>query len=162
MSLIDIKKLSAELDKMIGQQKVEMDGMDKQIAANKNAKWTAFARDLEELQGVVDEIKCDRIYVPFATINGRDYDLGFTPFSSVALFWNNRQCIATGIVTRRTYEQWKNKECSAYYDMLMNVWPEVKDGFTKRFEEACVRGLKAKAEIANARYEKKLKEVADS
>ena len=162
MSLIDIKKLSAELDKMIGQQKAEMDGMDKQIAANKNAKWAAFARDLDELQSVVNEIKCGRIDVPFATIKGYKYRFNFEPFSSILVDLIDPRCIATRIVTRRTYEQWKNRECSEYYDMFMNVWPQVKDEFTRRFEEACVRGLKAKAEVANARYEKKLKEVADS
>jgi hypothetical protein len=155
MALIDIAKLSAELDKMIAVQEAEIKQIDAEIAANNEAKWKSLSEDLVACFEVFRKTGADNIYIPLFVYRGTVLELCFSSYGRVMIYYNRRNSISSNLRPQRSFEfnVTRSDNNKFHITELNNRWPEIRDRFMSDFESACVVALKQKAEAANAKYQ---------
>lgn len=172
MAMIDILKLNAELDEMIRRQDEETKSMNDAVLVAREDRHAEMMADLEELYEVLMEIGGEvmvmtdilspygaprrEYYIRLNSTYGREFGIFSGTTSYLIPFTFNS-----------SYQQKKNrvKRSSGLLpdvDKLVDEWAGQRDIFRRRFEEECVKLIKAKAAKANGRYEaakKKYEEV---
>lgn len=163
MSLIDIKKLNAELDKMITAQETEIKRINEETEADFALRWGKMVLDLRALDDCARELDMEI---------GDIYAGTMPPESSGVCWWDTLYYIFGGKTYRTTLVYGKNciGNIATRYNVysgdkrnrrtttILKYWENHKDKIHADFEAACIKALKQKAENANARYLAVLKE----
>lgn len=155
MALIDIVKLNAEIDKMIATQEWEIQNINNMVEVKERENFQCFIKAMEKYSETAEQIS-DGLLVYVGCYNDgygnmRSYDLQFYKRRHVLHVFKN-----TTIGDRY-------RECCVYYDAKEYIprivneiaawYAKNPDEFEKRFEDACIRVIKQKAEKANAKYQ---------
>ena len=172
MAMIDILKLNAELDAMIKRQDEETKSMNDAVLVAREDRHAEMMADLEEMYEVLMEIGGEvRVMTDIISTYGvprRKYciRLDSTHGREFGIFYGTSSYLIT-FTFHSSYQQKKNRverSCGLLPDVdkLVDEWAGQRDVFRRRFEEECVKLIKAKAAKANERYDaarKKYEEV---
>lgn len=165
MSLIDIRKLNAEIDQMIANQKVEIDDMREKANTAKAVRYMQFVTTLEEMSYIVRDLGANiRVYLG-------SFNNGYGSRKTYWLQFNGNSCRRIHIqysgnvnpaVTQATihidvaYPDLRDRITDQWnlIDQITEWWyaPENAASMRKQFEDACIKAIKEKAERANAEY----------
>lgn len=167
MSLIDIQKLNAELDKMITAQETEIKRINEEIEAGFVLRWEKMILDLRALDDCARELdmKIRDIYagtMPPESSGRCWWDTLYYTFGDK--FYNRplvygKNCTGdTGTIYLVCSDDERNRRTTT----ILKYWEKYKDKIHADFEAACIKALKQKAENANARYLAALKEKEKS
>lgn len=163
MSLIDLKKLNAELDQLIANQDAEIKAMKERRMEKLEKAFMWMITDLTELKLVFMELDIGRISVETQITwkeVGENYKIGFPKDSPSSVLLETDCCLAGRIWLEghwSTYEHFEAK-VSGDTESFVLQWCDQYPEFKKRFENECIKRIKEKAEKANARYEAARKE----
>lgn len=165
MAMIDILKLNAELDAMISRQDAEVTMLNHAVLAEREDRYAQMLADIEEMYEVMKELKgevkvktdikskygypADPYYIRINGTYGREYGV-----------YSGKDCWLGPVLFRHSYGEIKRKNAQDSWratltfdiDKIVDEWAGQRDVFRHRFEEECVKLIKAKAEKANARY----------
>ena len=174
MSLIDIRKLNAEIDTLIAKQKNEIADMNKQREKNYEEMFDEMVRDLSEMWAVPIEVKED-IWVE--TDIKSHYG---SPIANYRFRFERGKHVGIGVgdgcylgridLELDNYKDVKrmNNRSGAFaglhfdIDDIVSNWKSQRDVFERRLEEECIRSIKQKAETANANWEYARKELENA
>ena len=164
MNLIDIKKLNAEVDKMIAEQDVTISMINQRTESNWKALWEEMVEDMYKYIGYVNEIGCE--FTIDTDIQSIGYGKGAGNSSigfrkecshSVILYGNNGRCITAHLNLRREPDFTDSR-----IQHFLKNWQKQKLVFEQRFAEKCINEIREKAERANQRYEKAVRDLNES
>lgn len=163
MGLIDIAKLNAEVDKLIDAQNTEIKQMNSEMHRKTEEKWTAMVTDLIELQTVARQISGEQ--EPGITVP-TDICWGISEQPKITIIFNHYGMLSIGLTGgtyigqipyKGSYDYAKNHlrhgNWAVNLEYVVNKWRDQYPEFEKRFEDACIKYIKRKAEEANKRYE---------
>ena len=172
MAMIDILKLNAELDAMISRQDAEVTMLNHAVLAEREDRYAQMVADIEEMYMVMKELKGE---VKVATNIDSKYREKYViringTYGPEYGVYSGMSCWLGPVLLRHSYSEVKRKNerdswsatLTFDIDKIIDEWAGQRDVFRHRFEEECVKLIKAKAEKANARYEeakRKHKEV---
>lgn len=146
MAMIDILKLNAELDAMISRQDAEVTMLNHAILAEREDRYAQMVADIEEMYMVMKELKGEvEVYTNIDSKYREKYLIYINgTYGSDKFGWIGP------VPLQRSYSEMKQL---VNIDKIVDEWAGQRDVFRHRFEEECVKLIKAKAEKANARYE---------
>lgn len=181
MSLIDIRKLNAEVDALIAKQDDEVKKMKEKRESTLDELHMWMLTDLAEMAAIAKELIGSARYPmssfdvmtdifsqylsdPLTHMNQR-YVIRFEDCSSKVAVCLERGSYC-GRIDVNDSRGWNKRNLSnmsaglnADLDHIVQMWRDQFPAFKKRFEEACVNYIKRKAELANERYAKAEREV---
>lgn len=174
MGLIDIRKLNAEIDQMITNQKIEIKEMKEKRDQEYSEKYLWMVTDLIEMCAVADEFDED-IWV--ATEINSHYGC---PVEKYCIRFERGHHIGVGLQNGVTYlgrfdidndyEKEKRRNESRSWggglnfslDDIVKNWALQREKFERRFEEACLNAIRKKVEKANQNWEFARKELDEA
>lgn len=160
MGMIDIQKLNAEVEKMIASQQKEIEAYKAAALVAKEEKFYKFISDMAKYSADAKTISgVGSIFVGL-------YDDGYGNMRGYYVNFrkrNGRIVFSYSTTLGDTYDQFSvgyaanYKEIDSWYrgeilDNIADWYINNPDVFRQRFEEACIKAIKAKAEKANAAY----------
>lgn len=178
MSLIDLKKLNAEVDELIRRQDEEVKAMheERQIILDQAFMW--MVTDLVELNAIAgevleygDEMRVETEIKSHYGSPTENYGINFNKANKSHVYMDVGVncyvgCVRCDETHRSSYE--RNKKnlhdlyLSADLDGILREWRKQYPIFKQRFEEECLKEIKRKAERANARYESARRELDET
>lgn len=174
MSLIDIRKLNAEIDTLIAKQKNEIADMNKQREKNYEEMFDEMVRDLSEMWAVAIEVKEDMwVETDIKSHYGSpidNYRFRFERGKHIGIGLDGGCFLGRIDLELDSYKDVKrmNNRSGAFaglhfdIDDIVSNWKSQRDVFERRLEEECVRCIKQKAEIANANWKYARKELENA
>ena len=156
MGLIDIKKLNAEIDTMIANQKGEIAEMKEKYDETMEYRYTLMITAFKEFAAVANEIGMPIV------VNMKNFDTdGSAACPHGVKFLQKTLCeiVWTNILGDSSdcalicFDSIYDKRVR-YINDTINYWWDHAAGFRMTFEEKCIKAIKAKAEAANAEYSK--------
>jgi len=169
MSLIDIKKLNAEIDALIAKQKTEIADMNKQRDRNYEEMFNEMVKDLLEMWQVPVEVKEDMwIETDVKSHYGHpivNYRFRFERGKHVGIGIDDGCYLGRIDLELDNYKDVKRmNDTGLHFDIddIVSNWKSQRYVFERRLEEECIRCIKQKAEIANANWEYARKELENA
>lgn len=166
MSLIDLKKLNAEVDELIKKSDAEVRNFERKITDNKEYKFNEFKKTMIKYRDLAREIGRDISVVTDLRSHYRDnYVLTIRTYGDVHIGLTGGAGLDCFLLNR-TFEE-TERQMKKYSGLtaeplkILNWWCSNKDKFEKAFEVGCINAIKRKVERANARHEAARKELAD-
>ena len=166
MSLIDLKKLNAEIDELIARQDEEVKAMKVEAKEKWSQKYSQMIASLKEFAGIAKDIDGGHGNIEvLTTAIGKPGNLCCTDYYYIRFSSNpDMYHIVTHNILGADYINYTINFNSSYetliaygdYEKMLNGivgwWTNNMDEFERRFEEACLKYIKEKAEKANDRY----------
>lgn len=164
MALIDLVKLNAEVDKLINNQKKEIEVMNAEMRKSYEILYAEMATDLTELLRVATNVLNNgKSYIHVRTdIKSRygypteDYTIRFSKTDAHHVYIMSFDTGIDYMDVRDSYGYNRRKlgtgNFTADLDKILREWSGQKDAFIQRFEEECVKAIKEKARTANENY----------
>lgn len=178
MSLIDLKRLNAEVDELIRRQDEEVKAMKDKKTTKYEELHMWFITDLAELIAVAGEVLeyGDEICVETEIKShygkpSKNLVVGFSKANKLHVHISIEPICYIGTVCcdetdrssyKRNKENLSRHQLTANLDEILLKWREQYPTFKQRFEEECLKEIKKKAERANARYESARRELDET
>lgn len=167
MSLIDLKKLNAEVDELIRKQDEEVKAMKDERQAILDQAFMWMVADLVELKMAFLEMNIDEVSPEteiFWKSIRENLRVKFPTDSPSSVLIVTKRCIAGRLWLEgrsSNYNHFKDNFSADAQEFVLR-WREQYPTFKQRFEEECLKEIKKKAERANARYESARRELDET
>lgn len=167
MSLIDLKKLNAEVDELIRKQDEEVKAMKDERQAILDQAFMWMVTDLVELKMAFLEMDIDEVSPEteiFWKPIGENLRVKFPTDSPSSVIVVTERCIAGRLWLegrKSNYNHFKDNFSADAQEFVLR-WREQYPVFKRRFEEECLKQIKLKAERANKRWESARRELDET
>ena len=170
MSLIDLKKLNAEVDELIRKQDEEVKAMNEQRQVILEQAFMWMVTDLVELKMAFVEMNIGTISpeteMVWKAVNNEKLQVEFLDDSPSSVIIRTKSCLAGRLWLEGSHSTYacfsRNFTSFGMAKEFVLRWREQYPIFKCRFEEECLKEIKKKAERANARYESARRELDET